>query len=114
MPFWILRGEMPFMADPSRSRTTRESASAIKRPKDMCACAISAHSFGSVERDFEIWLARSACVQSLHTEGISFRSSGCSHTALIKEGRATNRNYNASKKSEIRIGTVKIGVAKSS
>jgi hypothetical protein len=44
--------------------------SAIKRPKDKCACANFAHTVVSVRDDFGIWLARPACVQRLHIEHI--------------------------------------------
>src|ERR1700758_2427496 len=50
------------------TETAAWTDSAIKRPKRMCACAIFAHTIESIRGDFGIWLARHACVQTLHTE----------------------------------------------
>jgi hypothetical protein len=36
--------------------------------QNICACAIFAHPFVSIRDDFEIWLGRTTCVQTLHTE----------------------------------------------
>jgi hypothetical protein len=44
--------------------------SAIKWPKDKCACANFAHTVVSVRHDLKICLGREICVQTLHTMGV--------------------------------------------
>jgi hypothetical protein len=44
--------------------------SAIKRPKDKCACANFAHTVVSVRHGLKIRPGREICVQTLHTMGV--------------------------------------------
>jgi hypothetical protein len=47
--------------------------SAIKRPKDECACANFAHTVVSSRHDLKIRPGREICVQTLHTMGVVLR-----------------------------------------